>query len=151
MSLVFLLAFLIWVSRSKLPLSFSYLASFQCDRASSVFTPYYRFEFITCNLSDRNHVLILSMWILHQRIGKSKLRIKCVTNKTHSNYGWYSQACNLPWDLCLIGKNLQLASRQGCSGTVSVSSAAIFKTASFGWNETREIPALYWILLLLQY
>jgi hypothetical protein len=27
------LAFLIWVSRSKLPLQFSYLASFQCDRA----------------------------------------------------------------------------------------------------------------------
>ena len=36
-SLVFLLAFLKWVSRSILPLPFSYLASFQCDRASSVF------------------------------------------------------------------------------------------------------------------
>ena len=34
MSLVFLLTFLIWVSRSKLPLPFSYLASFQCDRAT---------------------------------------------------------------------------------------------------------------------
>ena len=36
-SLVFLLAFLKGISRSKLPLPFSYLASFQCDRASSVF------------------------------------------------------------------------------------------------------------------
>ena len=36
-SLVFLLAFLIWASSSKLSLPFSYLASFQCDRASSVF------------------------------------------------------------------------------------------------------------------
>ena len=35
--MVFLLAFLKWVSRSKLPLPFPYLASFQCDRASSVF------------------------------------------------------------------------------------------------------------------
>ena len=36
-TLVFLLAFLKWVSRSILPLPFSYLVSFQCDRASSVF------------------------------------------------------------------------------------------------------------------
>jgi hypothetical protein len=35
--LVFLLAFLKWFSSSILPLPFSYLASFQCDRASSVF------------------------------------------------------------------------------------------------------------------
>jgi hypothetical protein len=36
MSLVFQLTFLKWVSRSILPLPFSYLASFQCDLANSV-------------------------------------------------------------------------------------------------------------------